>query len=62
MIRATIVKEVLEVMYVPEPENWVNYTEAQKKSYVLNEVDGSNIEHSEVLETRSVYSETLRLG
>lgn len=61
MIRATIVKEVVEVNYIPEPTGWADYTAAQRKQYVLEQMDEGNIDFSEVIETRSVYNETLRL-
>lgn len=62
MIRATIVKEVREVNYILKPEGWENLTQDQRKQYVLTQLEEGNIEDADVLETLSVYAETLRFG
>ncbi len=61
MIRATVVKEVVEVMYFEEPAGWADYSEARKRQYVLEQMEGGEIEDSDILETRSVYDETLHI-
>lgn len=62
MIRSTIVKEVREVNYILEPEGWEDLTQDQRKQYVLTQLEEGNIEDADILETLSVYDETLRLG